>query len=309
MLKAVVLGVNGQDGSYVAEALLRRGYVVVGAGRQPVSRYVGNSESFRYQQLDLENSADLSALLHTERPDSVFHAAAIHGAAGFSYEPVFAAMASVNVISVHTILEFARKHKPDLRVVYANSSKIFPGPLTGVISETTPYAASCLYSIGKIAALELIRHYRSHHRIAAANLLLFNHESRRRPANFFVPTLARGLAGALADSRHTMTVKTLDFYADWSSAEELMDIAVDISERAPADDFVLASGVTWHGREAVRQLFAQHGLDYSRHVSETLPPQNMGDSFNVCLDHLERSIGRRPSCDLAAIVDDLMATN
>lgn len=306
MPKALVLGVNGQDGSYVAEALVRRGYEVVGAGRQPHSRYPGWLTGSRYAQLDLEHQDDLLALLHDTRPDVVFHTAAIHGAAGFHYEPVFAAMMAVNVTSMHTVLDYARQHHRDLRLVYANSSKIFPAPLSGSISEATPIAASCLYSIGKIASLELIRYYRKHHGIAASNLVLFNHESRRRPANFFVPILARGLAAAIADPQHRFEVKTLDFHGDWSSAEELMDIAIDISEKAPAEDFVLASGTTWHARTAAKQLFAQHHLDYTQHIVEALPPQPAGDSFQVCLDHLHARIGRRPG-DLIAVVNDLLA--
>jgi len=307
MPKAMVLGVNGQDGSYLAEALLRRGYDVVGAGRQERPRYIPPSTRFRYLQLDLRHQDALRAGLRDAAPYVVFHVAAVHGASGFSYEAIWDAMMSVNVISVHTILEFARSQSPHLRLVYANSAKIFPNPLPESVDEKTPPVASCLYGIGKIAALELIRYYRRQHAIAGSNLILFNHESRRRPANYFLPTLARCLAKSMADPHHRTEIKTLDFYADWSSAEELMDIAVDVAERAPAEDFVLASGVTQHARTVVQVLFQQYGLDYSRCITETLPRQDPGQHFQVNLHHLQLRTGRRPVRGLSDIMKDLVA--
>ena len=307
MSKALVLGVNGQDGSYVAESLLRRGYTVVGVARQECSRYIAAGPTFSYEQLDLGRIEALTALLRAVEPDCVFHTAAVHGSAGFQYETKFASMMAVNVLSVHAVCEYARLHRPELRIVYANSAKIFPTPLAGVIDETARIAPTCLYSIGKIAALELIHYYRLHHGIAGCNLILFNHESARRPPEFFVPTLARGLAASLSDSKHRFALKTLDFLADWSAAAELMDIAVDICERAPADDFVLASGVTIHAREAVKQIFAHRGLDFARHVDETLPPQPAQPWFQVSLDHLFKKIGRRPICGVTSVVDQMLA--
>lgn len=307
MPTAMVLGANGQDGSYLSEALARRGYQVIGVGRQPAYRYDPPAERFAYRALDLARTAELRRLLEECRPDAVFHVAAIHGSAGFRYEDSWDTMMQVNVLSAHAVLEHARTRAPDLRFVYANSSKIFPEPLSGAISEATPYAATCLYSIGKIATLELMRQYRRQHRIAAASLILFNHESRRRPATFFWPRIARCVAHARREPGHRVTVKTLDFRADWSSAEELMDLAVDVAEKAPAEDFVFASGVTWHGRQAVEATFARHGLDYRRHVDTELPPQDPGPEFQVRLDRLEARVGRRPRRPLDVIVDDLVA--
>jgi len=305
MPKALVLGVNGQDGSVLAEALLHRGYSVVGAARDAGSRHVPPGSGFAYECLDLQDPAALDRLLERTAPDLVFHVAAVHGSAGFAYEPVWAAMAAVNTVSLHTVLEHARTRNPGLRVLYANSAKIFPGPLSGRIDEATPYQATCLYSIGKIASLELIRHYRARHGIAAGNLILFNHESRRRPATYFLPRIAEGLGRALADPTFRMEVETLDFRGDWSCAAELMDIAVDIAEKAPGEDFVMASGTTWTGRDAVEAIFARHGLDWTRHIGERQPRRDPGPAFTVSLDRLEAKVGRRPMATLPDIADRL----
>lgn len=264
------------------------------------------SDRFRYRQLDLADVGAVDRVLREVSPDIVFHFAAIHGAAGFSYESIFDQMLAVNTVALHRVLEYARAEKPGLRVLYGGSCKIFGPGLQGVIDEKTPYRGSCLYSVGKVASLELIRYYRSTHGVAAGNLTLFNHDSARRPPEYFLPTVARALAAARRGVTEITEVKTLDFYLDWSSAEELMDIAVDIGEKAPGDDFVLASGITWLGRAAVESLFARYGLDATYSLRQTLPPQDAGAGYQVVLDYLEARIGRRPVRTLFDIVDDII---
>jgi GDPmannose 4,6-dehydratase len=302
-----VLGVNGQDGSYLAETLLQRGHEVVGIGRDAASRYVPPLERFRYVPLDLRDVESLRRLVEETEPDYAFHAAAVHGASGFQYEELWRDMLAVNVATLHVLLEYARTSRRSLRVVYAGSSKIFPAPLSGVIDETTPARASCLYSIGKIASRDLIMQYRARHGICATNLILFNHDSVRRPAQFFLPTIVRSISRALERPESSFEVNTLDFRIDWSAAEELMQIAADIAERCDEEEFVLASGTTWVGREAVHHLFRRYGLDGERHCRETSPRTDPGPEFRVSLERLERAIGRRPTKTLGALVDEMLA--
>jgi GDPmannose 4,6-dehydratase len=179
--------------------------------------------------------------------------------------------------------------------------------LSGIIDETTQPAATCLYGIGKIASLDLIRQYRDQHRIAGSNLFLFTHESVRRPGAFFFPTIAGYVAAALRDKRAKGDVQTLNFLADWSSAPELMDIAVDTAEKAAGSDFVLASGTTWRARDAVDALFRRYGLDYRDHVRELDPGHAPGSGFHVSLARLKRMIGREPTRDIFSIVDEMLA--
>lgn len=308
MPRSLVLGVNGQDGSYVAEALLRRGHEVIGIGRGGASRYVGSSPNFSYANLDLRDNDALAGFVAEARPDFAFHFAAVHGAAGFHYEPVVADMLAVNVTALHVLLEHARREAPGMRIIYAGSSKIFPAPLAGVIDELTPARATCLYSIGKLTSRDLISFYRSQHGIAATNLILFNHESARRPARFFLPTIARGIAETLSNPRHSFRVHTLDFWIDWSAAEDIAELAVEIAERSDEGEFVLASGIVRHARLAVSELFAKYGLDAERHVLTSLEPSDPGPSFSVSLARLERAIGRRPAKSLQDIVADMIAS-
>ena len=308
MSRSLVLGVNGQDGSYLAQTLLERGREVVGIGREAHSTFVKPSPRFRYIAADLRDTESLAALVTELAPDEAYHFAAIHGAAGFAYEAVWRDMAAVNVLSLHVLLEHARMTAPNLRVVYAGSSKIFPAPFAGVIDEMNDVRATCLYGIGKIAARDLMAHYRAEHGVRATNLILFNHESPRRPPEFLLPTLARTIAVAKTDPDYRTTIKTLDFRVDWGAADEFMEIAADIAEKTDEAEFVLASGTTWHGREAAKHLFAMHGLDADRHLVETLEAEDPGPDFHVSLDRLQRAIGRTPQKDIGQIVAEMIAS-
>jgi GDPmannose 4,6-dehydratase len=301
-----VIGVNGQDGSYLAENLLRRGYDVVGVGRDDASRYLEATKGFTYERSDIADLGSFEKLVRRVAPDVAFHFAAIHGAAGFEYESVWRDMMAVNVLSLHVLLEHARVERRSLRIVYAGSSKIFPTPLVGTITEATPARATCLYSIGKIASRDLVMHYRERHGIAATNLVLFNHESVRRPASYFLPTIARSIVAAKRDRAFTTHVKTLDFRIDWSSAAELMDLSINIAETSDVAEVVMASGTTLHGRVAVEQLFARHGLDSRDHIVEALPRSDPGPKFHVGIDRLAAAAGRRPQLSLFDIMDEMV---
>ena len=306
MPRSLVLGVNGQDGSYLAEILLQRGYDVVGCGRDDESRYV-HGEGFTYAKTDMRDLGALNRCVRRVSPDLVFHFAAIHGAAGFKYEEAWRDMMTVNVLSLHVLLEYARLQNHSARILYAGSSKMFPTPLAGRIDEATPARATCLYSIGKIAARDLIEQYRDRHGVKATNLVFFNHKSVRRPSNYFLPTIARSIARAKADASHRTQIKTLDFRMDWSAAEDLMDLSVDIARGSNGREVIMASGKTWLARTAVTHLFAQHGLDARDHIVEMLPPSDPGPEFQVNIDRLTTITGRRPLRSLSEIVAEMVA--
>jgi GDPmannose 4,6-dehydratase len=306
MPRSLVLGVNGQDGSYLAEALLKRGHEVIGCGRDEASRHVGPSAGFTYEKVDLRDLDSIAALLQRWEPTTAFHVAAVHGASGFEYEEAWRDMMAVNVLSLHVLLEHARVRAPAMRVVYAGSMKIFPPPLVGKIDEMTPARATCLYSIGKMASRDLIFQYREKHHIAATNLVLFNHESIRRSPAYFLPMIAETISLAKADRSFRTNVKTLDFWIDWSAAEELMDIVVDVAERCNLAEIIMASGKTWHGRSAIKDLFARHDLDFRAHIVETLPRSDPGSEFQVDIGRLVKATGRRPMQQIGEIVDHMI---
>ena len=307
MPHSMVLGANGQDGSYLVECLLKLGHHVVGIGRRPTPLYVVDHARFQYVCLDVGAPGALAELLSSFPLDYVFHTAAIHGPSGFQYEPVWQSVMAVNVGSVFTILEHARIKARNLRVVFAGSSKIFPNPLSGTVNEDTVTRGTCLYSISKIASRDLLAYYRRCFGIPTTNLILFNHESSRRTLDYVFPKLVDAVASALGGSQQKSVVRTLDFRIDWSAADELMDIVVDIAQKSEAPELVLASGHTWVGRDAVNRLFAHYGMDWTRHIDEAVSGLDAGPDFCVDLGRLSKAVGRVPKKSILDIADDIMS--
>jgi GDPmannose 4,6-dehydratase len=289
------------------EHLLRRGYEVVGAARQPQAAYRVAGEAFRYVSLDLRHADGLSKLLVTVRPRFIFHVAAVHGEAGSRYEPIWQDMLAVNVGATHVCLEYLRTRCPEGGLVYAGSCKTFGPVYPRVVTEKSRQTSPCLYSVTKNASRELIDVYRRDHGTRASVLHLFNHESERRAASFFVPTLVSALRGALADKRHRVEVASLRFYCDWGSAEEYMDIAVDVAERALGQDFILATGHTHTGESLAKELFARHGLDHRVHVIERRVPNEAARHFRASVDKLAKALGRRPVVSIVEVCEKILA--
>ena len=308
MIRAVILGVNGQDGTYLTEHLLARGATVLGLGRQQAPRHLSPQPRFEYLALDVADAPALTAVLNRFRPTHAFHVAAVHGPAGFNYEPVFEQALAVHVGAVHTLLEHARAVAKDLRIVYASSAKVFRPPLPARVTEDSPMSSSCLYSTTKNAARDVISLYRASHGINASILYLFNHESALRGPDYFIPrvcgVLAEALAGGHAPSGKSF--KTLDFLCDWGSAREYMEIAASVADAGDAGDFIVATGRTWHGREFVDALFKRHGLDYRDFITAESDASDPGKKFQCVLDRLEQKIGCRPRVGIMEVCDEII---
>jgi len=305
--RALVLGCNGQDGSYLVEHLLCRGYEVAGVSRQEKPRYRLGGESFRYHALDLRRAGELGALLDALRPHLIFHVAAVHGEAGTRYETIWQDMLAVNVGATHVCLEYLRTRCPQGGLVYAGSGKIFGPVYPPLVSESSRSHSSCLYTVAKNASHDLIDCYRRDHGIRASVLHLFNHESERRPRNFFMPTLACALHRALSHGDARVEIETLQFYCDWGSAEEYMDIAADIAERALGNDVILATGRTWSAAELAQAVFSRHGLDYRKHLVERAAAQLPAQRFKVSVDRLSGLLGRIPAVGAVEVCEKMAA--
>ncbi|MBX9845838.1 MAG: GDP-mannose 4,6-dehydratase [Xanthobacteraceae bacterium] len=305
--RALVLGSRGQDGSYLVEHLLRRGYTVAGVARGLQPRGGPELPPFRHVCLDLRQPARLASLLAEWRPATIFHFAAVHGRAGTRYETEWQDMLAVNVGAVHVCLEYLRQHQPAGVLVYAGSSKVFGPVFPSVVTEQSPLRATCLYTVTKNAALDLISCYRRDHGIKASVLHFFNHESERRESQFFVPKLVASLYRSLRDQHHRAVFDTLEFHCDWGAAEEYTDIAVDIAERMPVEDVIVATGRTLSGRELAKQIFARHGLQYQNHVVDRGAANPANCTFAASTERLARMIGRTPQVGIVDVCERILA--
>jgi GDPmannose 4,6-dehydratase len=294
---SLVLGVNGQDGSYLAESLIALGRRVVGVGRQKFSKYIKNSEYFTYKQLDIQNTQELVLFLDEVSPTRIYHVAAIHGAAGFRYEDKWIETHSVNILSVHAVLEYLRLRGSG-SLIYTSSSKAFGESLPNIVSEETKRVSSCIYSIAKNSATDLIHYYRAKYGVYSNVLWTFNHESPRRGIEYFIPKIVNCLANALKNPEHRTEVFTLNFYSDWSDAAELMNIAIRLSDRDLPEDFIFASGNTMFARDFVSNLFLKFGLDYQNHIIEKNYNDENLPEWNADISKMRSVLGCSPKISI-----------
>lgn len=309
MTKALVIGANGQDGTFLVRHLLAKNYHVAGIGRQFRSRWDIGSPLYTYHQVDLNKVEELSRILELLKPDLVFHVAAVHTSAGGVYETIYDSVLRVNVASVHAILEHLRKEGHG-RLCYASSAKVYGSPLPALIDERSTIKNQCLYSISKNTAYHLIEFYRKTHAVSASVVYLFNHESELRPRDYFIPKLVEALALALKDRRHVSEINTLDFYCDWGSADEYMSIMVEIIERGGNEDFHLARGEAIYARELARKLFACFGLNHEMHVAERSPVLKIRQAqYRVDLSRLNERICRIPHVDIESVCLEILRKN
>jgi GDPmannose 4,6-dehydratase len=271
MKNCLILGVNGQDGSFLAEILMAESQILWGLGRQPTARYLTEQASFHYHQCDLMNQAKLKEILNSSKPDEIYHVAALHGSHGFTYEDIWGDALDVNVKSLYTALEYARTQKADIRIFYASSAKVFGSILKGRISLESPKRHDCLYSVSKLAAENLLDYYRKVHHVHASAAYLFNHESVRRPADYFIPKVMVALQSAIKHKQARIKFHTLDFYCDWGCAREYMEMAIALIRMPVPKDIIFATGMARYGRDFVREIFAGYGLDHRDYILETAP--------------------------------------
>lgn len=308
MLKSIVLGANGQDGSYLCESLAARGHHVIAAGRQTAYTMRKPDGEFRYRQVDLRDQHALRQVLTAEKPDNIFHVAAVHGEAGFRYEEVVADLFAVSVLSVYVCLEYLRQRERG-QLFYASSAKVFGEKPQQRITELSEKHAGSLYATAKIAAGNLIDCYRRDHGISATVAYFFNHESPRRGPDYFVPKIARALANGLSGNRDVVTLQSLDFFADWGSAREYMEMSAKAMEMGLDGDYVVATGETVWAAAAVEAIFKSYKLDYR----QWLRAPEVGDpaesvAFVADPSKFTSALGYKPRLGFPQLVEEIVAS-
>lgn len=303
--KAVVLGANGQDGSFLCEQAVQAEKSVLALGRQPSARYPVDSDRYRYRQVDLCDSGALAKILAEFGPDEAFHLAAVHGSSGFAYETLWGQALDVNVKSLHVVLEHARTRNPNMRVVYASSAKVFGAPAVGNISVHSTKKQECLYSITKLAAEGLIDYYYARHGIVSSIAYLFNHESLRRGEEFFFSRICAILARCMEDASYRGTISNLNFYLDWGSAKEFMQFFHEMADFDEPQRLILATGEVVHAGTFVESLWSSYGLRARDHIEKT-DPQKQATNFSIDLSHTLAVMGRTPSVKALEVAAEMV---
>ena len=264
MKSALITGVTGQDGSYLAELLLSKGYEVHGLIRRhstPCNERIAHIDdaNFFLHYGDLTDSSGLSRLIREIRPDEVYNLAA-QSHVGISFEvPEYTAEATG--VGTLKLLEAIRQNKVDAKFYQASTSELFGGlPETAPQSETTPFHPRSPYAAAKLYSYWITVNYREAYDMFACNGILFNHESPRRGVDFVTRKISLAVAKICAGKQDKLSLGNLDAKRDWGFAKDYVEGQWLILQQDKPDDFVLATGETHTVREFVEAAFEEVGI-------------------------------------------------
>ena len=274
MKKALITGVTGQDGSYLTELLLSKGYEVHGIVRRASTmnreridhihrddHAKGNKHFIHYG--DLADGEQISDIVHNVKPDGVY----LLGAQSHVRVSFDIAEYTANVTGLGTtrILEAIRRSKKQIKFYQASSSEMF-GSAKPPQSESTPFSPRSPYANAKVYAYWMAKNYREGYNLFICNGMLFNHESPRRGENFVTRKITMGIASILAGKQKYLYMGNLEAKRDWGFAAEYVEAMHKMLQQKKPDDYVIGTGETHSVKEFIEKSFAYAGLDWKKYV-------------------------------------------
>ncbi len=268
MPRALITGITGQDGSYLAELLLGKGYEVWGVVRRSSTESYERIEHLRdrlhFAQADLLDQPSLTAALQQAEPDEVYNLAAQSFVPTSWTQPVLTA--EFTAVGVTRLLEAIRQVNPRIRFYQASSSEMFGRVLETPQSESTPFYPRSPYGVAKAYGHYITVNYRESYDMYACSGILFNHESPRRGLEFVTRKVTNGVARIKLGLDQHLTLGNLDARRDWGFAGDYVEAMWRMLQQDEADDYVVATGVTNTVEKLVELAFAHADLDRDEHV-------------------------------------------
>jgi GDPmannose 4,6-dehydratase len=273
--KALITGITGQDGSYLLELLLTKGYEVHGVVRRValedpehrMSRILPHLDEVQLHSASLESYPSLHHVVARVQPDECYHLAA-QSYVGYSFDDEFSTF-NTNINGTHYLLAALKHVAPHCRFYFAGTSEMFGMAEVAPQSETTRFHPRSSYGISKVCGFDLTRNYREAYGMHASSGILFNHESPRRGYEFVTRKITSGIARILAGAATGLRLGNLEAKRDWGHAREYVEAMWRMLQQPEADDYVIATGESHSVREFVELAFDQVGLDWNAYVRES----------------------------------------
>jgi GDPmannose 4,6-dehydratase len=286
MRVSLITGINGQDGSYLAEFLLDKGYEVHGilkrnsVAENQTSRLNGIYDKVKLHYGDLTDMSSLISVIQKVMPDEIYNLAAqSHVRISFD-QPIYTSQ--VTGIGTLNLLEAVKLIKPDTRIYQASSSEMFGNSIDsdGFQRETTPMNPVSPYGCAKVFSYNICRNYRNSYGMFVSNGILFNHESPRRGTNFVTNKVCKEAVKIKLGLSNELKLGNLDATRDWGHAKDYVKAMWEILQLDKPDDFVCATGISHSVRELVNYVFTRLGLHWSEYVKQDekfLRPEELHD--------------------------------
>jgi GDPmannose 4,6-dehydratase len=266
--RALITGITGQDGSYLAELLLEKGYDVVGVVRRSsapnLSRIEHLLDRIEIRPADLLDQLSLIRVLADVRPTEVYNLAAMSFVPASWEQPMLTG--EFNAQGVTRMLEAVRHVDPALRFYQASSSEMFGKVREVPQTELTPFYPRSPYGVSKVFAHYITVNYRESYNLFAVSGILFNHESPRRGLEFVTRKVTNGVARIRAGLADSLALGNLDSQRDWGFAGDYVQAMWLMLQQDQADDYVISTGKTHSVGQLVEVAFGHAGLDWRKHV-------------------------------------------
>ena len=303
---ALITGITGQDGSYLAEFLLQKGYAVHGmvrrASTENFERIAHLRGKLAIHQADLLDELSLIELMQKVHPDEIYNLAAMSFVPTSWTQPILTS--EFTAIGVVRVLEAMRRVCPSARFYQASSSEMFGHVRETPQTERTPFYPRSPYGVAKAFGHYITVNYRESYNLFAVSGILFNHESPRRGMEFVTRKVSDGVARIKLGLQQTLSMGNLDAKRDWGFAGDYVRAMWLMLQAEQPDDYVIATGATHTVRELCEVAFAHVGLDWQAHVKtdpQFIRPAEvellLGDAGKA-----QRVLGWTPSVDFAALV-------
>ena len=314
MKKALITGINGQDGSYLAEFLLEKGYEVFGTLKR---NSVAENQTARLDKVydkiklfyaDLTDLSSLISVIQKTQPDEIYNLAAqSHVRISFD-QPIYTAQ--VTGVGTLNMLEAIRLIKPDAKVYQASSSEMFGNSIDtdGFQRETTAMYPVSPYGCAKVYSYNICRNYRNSYNMFISNGILFNHESPRRGTNFVTNKVVKEAVKIKLGLSKKLTLGNLDATRDWGHAKDYVQAMWMILQLENPDDYVCATGISHSVKELCEYVFGKLELSYQDYVvmdEKFLRPEELND-LKGDPTKLKKHTGWEPTYTFETMLDEMI---
>jgi len=305
---ALICGVSGQDGAYLARLLLGKGYEVWGTSRDAQVTTFDNLELLgikdRVKLVSMASNDFRSVLTTLKRsdPDEVYFLSG-QSSVGLSFEQPVEALESITLGTLN-LLEAVRFLEKPIRIYHASSSECFGDVGITTANEDMPFRPRSPYAVAKASAHWLVSNYREAYNLFASNGILFNHESPLRPSRFVTRKIISAACRIANGSSEKLELGRLNIVRDWGWAPEYVEAMWQMLQQDIADDFVIATGEANSLEEFVKCTFDLYGLDWHEHVISNSSLFRPTDLFwsQGCSDKAERQLGWRATSRMKDII-------
>lgn len=314
MPTALITGINGQDGSFLAELLLSKGYEVHGTirrssleSREKLVNIQPIAAKIMLHPVMLDNHLSVYKLIQAVRPDECYHLAA-SSFVSYSFEDE-TSIIETNFNSTHYLLSCLRELTPACRFYFAGSSEMIGNAVSAPQDETTPFQPRSIYGISKLASYHVVKNYRDHHGMFACTGITYNHESVRRGRAFVTRKVTTEVAKIALGKETYLELGNIDACRDWGYAPEYVEAMwLMLQNPAGPNDYVIATGRLHSVRELLQTAFATVGLEYESYVRLNKELFRPGEKVPLVGNaaRIRRDLGWQPRISFAEMIENMV---